>query len=35
MIGDLDPGEVKNLESVTHLGPSTVGINTIYKIELL
>ena len=31
LIGNVDLSEVKNLESVEHVGPSTVGIDTIYK----
>ncbi|MDQ3919573.1 MAG: toll/interleukin-1 receptor domain-containing protein [Acidobacteriota bacterium] len=30
-LADIDLSEVKNLESVIHLGPSNLGINTIYK----
>lgn len=30
-IGDTDLSQVKNLESIQHKGPSTVGIDTIYK----
>lgn len=31
IIDDVDLSEVKNLESVIHYGPSSVGIDTIYK----
>ncbi len=31
ILDDVDLSEVKNLESVTHYGPSSIGIDTIYK----
>lgn len=31
LFGDVDLSNVKGLESLMHLGPSTVGIDTIYK----
>jgi hypothetical protein len=31
MLGRIDLSEVKNLESVIHRGPSSIGIDTIYK----
>ena len=32
-LGDLDLAGVKGLETITHYGPSTVGIDTIYKSQ--
>jgi hypothetical protein len=31
VIGDVDLSEAKNLESVKHVAPSTIGIDTIYR----
>jgi uncharacterized protein YjbI with pentapeptide repeats len=31
VLGDLDLGDVKGLETVIHSGPSTIGIDTIYR----
>lgn len=31
LLGDTDLSQVKGLEDVVHLGPSTIGIDTIYK----
>jgi hypothetical protein len=31
IVGDVDLGQVRHLESVRHMGPSFVGIDTIYK----
>jgi len=31
VFGDVDLSEVKGLEAVLHVGPSTIGIDTIYK----
>ena len=31
ILGDLDLGMAKGLETVTHIGPSTIGIDTIYR----
>jgi uncharacterized protein YjbI with pentapeptide repeats len=33
LLGDVDLGSAKGLESVSHLGPSTVGIDTVYRSE--
>ena len=33
MFGDVDLSVAKGLESVVHLGPSTIGIDTIYRSE--
>ena len=30
-LGDIDLGEVKGLETVRHLGPSTIGVDAIYR----
>ena len=32
-MGDVDLSEVKNLETVMHFGPSTIGIDTIYNSQ--
>lgn len=33
VFGDVDLSQVKGLESAIHLGPSTIGIDTIYRSE--
>lgn len=33
VFGDVDLSEVKGLETVTHAGPSTIGIDTIYRSQ--